>query len=115
MGKLRLDKETAKVLETQRVKKEFVESDAWKEVKKKLMQKVVENSSLNRIQFTPGATNEAIARELTARGLAATYVLQWLTEIEGDARQYEANLKLLTDTQEEELYKFFPEKVEGTL
>lgn len=108
-----LDTDTQKVLDGQQLDKELVESGLWIRAKKKLMDKIVANSSLMRINIAKNSTNEEVARELTARSLAASYVLQWLTDIEGSATQYQSNLELLSKSEEDELFSYFPQKVES--
>lgn len=110
--KIILDTDTQKVLDGQQLDKELVESGLWIRAKKKLMDKIVANSSLMRINIAKNSTNEEVARELTARSLAASYVLQWLTDIEGSAAQLKANMDLMAVSEEDELMRYFPEKAE---
>ncbi len=109
----KLEKDTAKVLESQKMWKEFVVSGGWVEAKKRFMDKIAQHASLLRVTFPPNTSNEAMAREYTARSLIGTLAVQLINDIEGDAAQYEYNLSLLNKSEENEIYKFFPEKVEN--
>jgi len=108
----RLDRDTARVLEKQRKNKEWVESEGYRDFKKAVMGKVVEMTSLIRLQSLPGYTADQILSDYGARKMLGSILLQTLSDIEGDANSYESNLKALTGAEEESLYKFLPQKVE---
>lgn len=110
MPKVELEKDTKKVLDDQKILSDGIKTQFWHDVKKKLVKSIVENSSLNRINIQASSSNEAITRELTARALLSNLLLGVLTDVEGQASQYEENVKLLEDTEDEEIMKFFPEK-----
>jgi hypothetical protein len=109
-NKPKIDHETQLVLDLQKLEHDFVNSEAWKVIKQKFIQKIVDNSSLNRMQIAPNTLDMTLLRELTARSLLASIALQWLSEIEGDADSYQSNMDLLTKTETDNILKFFPEK-----
>jgi hypothetical protein len=110
MPRNRLDKDTAKVLEMQKLSHDWVNSDGYKEFKKRLMTKVVEATSLLRLTALPGYSNEQILSDYGARKMLGQLLVQTLQEIEADANSYQSNWELLNKTEEDSMMIFFPEE-----
>jgi hypothetical protein len=108
MAKAKLDKDTQAVLNEQQKLNSFVQTDAWKTIKTKFIEKIRQNVYLNGLVIKDNTSNEQLLRELTARSLASQMALEWLSEIEGGAAQYHENLKLLTHMEEEQIFSFLP-------
>ncbi|MDE2098556.1 MAG: hypothetical protein KGL39_14980 [Patescibacteria group bacterium] len=106
----KLDKDTVKVLEKQKKRKEWVDSEGYADFKKILMMKVIESTSLLRLTNLPGFTNEQLISEYGARKLLGQMLIQTLQEIEGDSENYNQNLKMMNETEEEALYAVFPQR-----
>lgn len=105
----KLDKDTQKILNNQGKLHDFVQTDAWANViRPKFIEKIRANSSLLNILVKPASNDQELARELVGRAHAATLLLEILSEIEGDAKQYPENLKLLTQAEEETIVMQLP-------
>ena len=108
----KLEKDTIKVLEKQKKRKDWVASEGYADFKKTLMEKVVVQTSLLRLQSLPNVSSEALARDYAARQMLGSLIVQTLVDIEGDANNYDANWKALNESEGEQLMAFFPNKVE---
>lgn len=109
MSPEKLDKETQKVLDEGREVAEFVNSAAWQRVKKNLFDKLITLDSLTAIPTS--LPNEAKLVELTARAGAVSIVIQWIQEVEGVAKQHQANSDAMMATlRRESIVQFFPDQ-----
>lgn len=108
----KLDKDTIKVLEQQKKRKEWVDSEGYQDFKAIVMRKLVETTSLLRLQALPNANPQQLAADYEARRLLGGLLIQTLTDIEGDASSYDANWKMLNEAEGEQLMAFFPQRSE---
>jgi hypothetical protein len=105
----KLDKDTIKVLEKQKKRKDWVASEGYADFKKTLMMKVVEMTSLLRLQALPTANPMQLASDYEARRLVGGLIIQTLNDIEGDANSYDSNWKMLNDSESEQMMTYFPQ------
>lgn len=105
---MNIDPDTKKVLDDQKLMSDWVLSDGWRHVKSRLMQKIVQNTSLRTIPVDPKASPETAMANLTAHALVAGMCISLIQDVEGDAASYQQNLDLLTRAEEEEIVKLFP-------
>lgn len=96
-----LDKETQEVLKEGEKANFLINNNDWRWAKTKLLQKL---SNLDSVRTLAKITEnkEDIAVEIKARNMTIKMILEWLDEIEGIAKQHEANKKLLGDVQKED-------------
>lgn len=106
--KIQMDDETKKVVSEGERIENWVKSDDWKFIKKKLFNKLINVDSLNAL---PGdLSNEEFLREAAARKGAISLVLDWIREVEGRASQSAANRESeMQIIREESIVEFFPE------
>ena len=110
--KPKLDRDTEKIMRETKISHDWVATEGYKRFKKILMTKVVESTSLLRLQALPGFTADQLLSDYGARKMLGTLLIQALTEIEGEAGSYQGNWDMLNRTEEDSLYTFLPEKVE---
>ncbi len=105
----KLEKDTKKVLDTQKISNDWVKSEGYQRFKKIIMEKIVVQTSLLRLNVLPNVTTEALVRDYGARQMLGTLLISTLQELEGEADSYESNTKLLNEVEQESLYQFFPD------
>lgn len=108
----KLDKDTNRVLEKQKKRKDWIESEGYEDFKKTVMMKVVEMTSLLRIQAIPGYTQDQLLSEYGALRRVGGILVQVLGEIEGDANAYTSNWKMLNEQEVDSMQIYFPQKAE---
>ena len=104
------DKETAKIQEQLKPVADWVNSEGYKRFKKKLMMKLVEQTSLLHLKVLPNADPRAVAADYGARQLLGHMLIETLQELEGDAAQYKANEEMLTESEVEEMFARLPDE-----
>lgn len=88
VDKPKLDRETAQVLNEAQIYADLIESEGWKTAYKRFHEKFFILDSLTNLQVDDKSDME-IAREVKARRLAMTLILEWMNEILGTANQLE--------------------------
>lgn len=79
-----LDKETQKILNDGQKIENFVESDDWKLIKKKLYSKLITFDSISGI-VDDKKSMEEIGKEAIQRDAVVDIILKWIQEIESEA------------------------------
>lgn len=89
-----MDAETQEVFMEGEAISDFVKTKAWKIIKAKISDKMLDLQSVMNVKHT-GPTD--MAREVIARQLAVDYLYEILKEIEGIAQQHDGNKALAPD------------------
>ena len=79
----------------------FADGDDWRHVKQMLAKKLTGLVDITNIDVKADNLRE----DIVARQLAADILLEWLSEVEGVAKQHSTNVNILQETQEEEIIK----------
>lgn len=102
-----LDKETKKILTDDEKVARFVASDDWKEVKKRLFNKLIAFDSIAGIDKGEKRSFEDIGREAAMREGVSRMVLEWVQEIEGTASHQRSTADLMKKIRTESIVTFF--------
>lgn len=90
-----MDAETQQVFSEGEAISDYVRTKAWKIVKEKFSEKIMDLQSVMNIKHLEP---EQMAREVFARQLACDYILALIKDVEGIASQHDANKSLTQDT-----------------
>lgn len=101
----KVDKETKKLVSEGQKIADFVNSEAWRMIRRSLYDKLMLNDSITAIDFT--GSNETLIREVMARAHASRLVLQWIGEVEGRAKQASEVNDTLLKVRKESIYQYF--------
>lgn len=82
------DKETTELKRVGNDLKSLVESSGWSIARERLMKRVAQMLNLMSIS---NPNKEAIVQEIAARQLAASYIIDWIKDIEGTVHQTTSN------------------------
>lgn len=86
-----MDKETQKLMSEGESWKAFVEGEMWQKAKKIIEDGVVATESIHSLEMKKP---EDMVVEISGRKLATKLILEWITEVEGLANQYDFNKEL---------------------
>lgn len=101
-----LDKGTRILLREQRKVEEWVASEAWQVVKKKLLEKLVAIDSVRRLPIEQQNFDQ-IGRDAVTRQGAVELVLEWINDVEGIAKQSKHNRNAMEQVRNEEIIQNF--------
>ena len=85
---MKVDKDTLEVINEQKPLSQMVKSDGWKEARAMLDVMLTDMMSVMNIDTLDEG---AVIVEIGARKLARTIILDWVSEVEGKAEQYQLN------------------------
>lgn len=83
-----MDKAQAEHLKKNKHLYELIQSDGWKLVRARLVDKIADLQSISNVE---GITPEDVFLDIKVRINVADILLEWLKETEGEASQYESN------------------------
>ena len=106
MPKQQLEQDTQKILSEGEKLSNFVESDAWKLIRKKLFDKLITIDSIAGVPKDK-KTNEEIIFEIKLREGVVSLILQWIREIEGSAKKYKFDSKMFEDIRRDSIIQYF--------
>ena len=89
---MEIDKETREIMQAGEKIERLVDNDAWKEVKKKLFDKLITFDSITGIPKDKKSLEE-IGKEAVLREAVVSIILDWIKDIEGIANQSKNNKK----------------------
>lgn len=103
MDKLKKIEKTAKLREQKVIEEkgkvyEFVKSDNWQIIRKKLIDKIIHFDSISNL-----LDNECTRQDILGNKKAVKLVFDWLNEIEGDAQEYAVLMTQVTKSKEENI------------
>ena len=101
-----VDKETDKLVAEQKKIYDFVKSDDWSLIKKKLFDKLITIDSIASVP-KEGKSAESMLLEYRTREGVVSIVLEWIKDIEGTANQYLNNQELMNNIRKESLIEYF--------
>lgn len=105
MAKKELDKETQKVMSQGQKIADFVNSDSWQLIRKKLYDKLITIDSI--MEIPSNMSNEQRLQEIGIRAGAVSLILDWIKEIEGTAAQHKNNVEAFSEIRKESIVQYF--------
>lgn len=97
-----MDKDTRKSIEDGQKVEDWINSEGWQVVKRKLLAKLATLSSVRAIPLESRSA-EAIGLDALTRAGAVEMILEWINEIEGQAVQSHYNREQMQELEKDNL------------